>query len=633
MTLSPLGSLFRSLSLVLGFSAIATFAQTGTFSSVVVRTQVYAQGARIGFTITGVGSKTVLIRGVGPSLANPGTTGFLDQPALIVSSASTQPIAINTRWNNDPAIVTASSRVGASTLRLDSFDSALLLTLPPGQYAVTMLNLPGDTGIAQLELYDADAGTPTATFSQMSIRGPAGASGNSMGVSVKITGASMPALIRALGPALNLVGSIADPALSVLNSQGTTVATNDNWPNDPILVGLAAQAGAVSLISNSTDSALLTTLSPGIYTAVVNDVGGTLGTAEIQFIAVGAYSIAPTFPVQPSAESVFTSGTTATLSVQAVGYPSPSYQWYKDGTAISGATSSSFVIAGVQATDAGQYVCVATNTGGSLMSTSAHMVVGPSAWLSNLSVRTKMEVGQTLTTGATVFGGSRDVLIRASGPALAPFGVSPLLPDPKLSVFDAARTKINENDDWSSTLTTTFASVGAFGFPAGSHDAALVQRLTGSVSVQVTGSGSGIVLVEAYDLGLSSVPRLTNLSVLGRSGTGSDVLVAGFTIRGEGTKDLLIRGVGPGLNQFGVSSNLVDPKLEIYDSNQKLVAQNDTWDASITDTTSKVGAFSLPAKSTDAALVITLPPGSYSAVVRGSDGGTGDALIEVYEVR
>ena len=142
-------------------------------------------------------------------------------------------------------------------------------------------------------------------------------------------------------------------------------------------------------------------------------------------------------------------------------------------------------------------------------------------------------------------------------------------------------------------------------------------------------------LVEAYDTGAPSAARLVNVSARNRVGTGDDILIAGFNISsatGGGSKPLLIRAVGPGLAALGVSGTLADPKLEIYDSKGVKVVENDNWNANLAPVFAGVGAFRLPDASRDAALVATLPAGSYTAQVSGVGGLTGDAIVEVYEL-
>jgi len=252
------------------------------------------------------------------------------------------------------------------------------------------------------------------------------------------------------------------------------------------------------------------------------------------------------------------------------------------------------------------------------------------ARLSNLSVRTAMAAGQNLIVGFFVDGGSRNILVRAAGPALTVLGVPGALSDPRLDLYNGA-TLVLSNEDWSASLATTFSSVGAFAFPAGSRDAAFVQAIGGSASVHARGTGAGILLVEAYDTGTGNSPRLINVSARNQVGTGDNILIAGFNIAGTGTKQLLLRAVGPKLAAFGVTGFLVDPKLELYSGSTKL-NENDSWAATLAATFTAVGAFPLDAGSRDAALLTTLAPGPYTVQVSGVNHGTGEALIEIYEV-
>ena len=155
---------------------------------------------------------------------------------------------------------------------------------------------------------------------------------------------------------------------------------------------------------------------------------------------------------------------------------------------------------------------------------------------------------------------------------------------------------------------------------------------TVTFTVQARGTGAGVVLVEAYDTGTGNSPRMVNVSARNRVGTGDDILIAGFNIAGTGTKHLLIRAVGPKLSAFGVPGVLMDPKLEIYNSAGVKLSENDNWSPTLTVAFDAVSAFQLDAGSRDAALLTSLAPGSYTVQVSGADGGTGEGLIEIYEV-
>lgn len=149
------------------------------------------------------------------------------------------------------------------------------------------------------------------------------------------------------------------------------------------------------------------------------------------------------------------------------------------------------------------------------------------------------------------------------------------------------------------------------------------------------GNGPGVVLVEAYDTGVGTAARLMNISALNQVGTGGDILIAGFSITGYGTMRVLIRVVGPtlALPPFGVAGALADPNLELYQQGGALLGENDNWDPAIAATFPTVGAFPLAPGSKDAALIATLNAGtSYTVHAKGTTGGTGVGLIEVYEL-
>jgi len=256
---------------------------------------------------------------------------------------------------------------------------------------------------------------------------------------------------------------------------------------------------------------------------------------------------------------------------------------------------------------------------------------GTSSRLANLSVRTTLAEAQILIVGFVMQGGEKEVLVRAAGPAMNQFGLSGL-PDPRLELY-SGENFVTENEDWSSDLSVTFSALGAFAFDPDSLDAAFMQSLSGPHTVHAKGIGAGVVLVEAYDAGTGTDLRLVNISARNLVGTGPNVLIAGFVIDGTGTKTLVIRGIGPRLGEFGVTGFLADPRIEVFDKDNNKIAENDDWDASLTDTFTALGAFALTPGGRDAALITPLPAGtSYTVILRGADGGTGEALVEVYEV-
>ncbi len=252
-----------------------------------------------------------------------------------------------------------------------------------------------------------------------------------------------------------------------------------------------------------------------------------------------------------------------------------------------------------------------------------------------------------------VIGGStaKDVLIRAVGPSLSKFGIKDGLADPQLRLFTGS-SLIASNNGWNNDATIGAAgdAVGAFSLVSGSKDSAIVATLApGAYTAQILSNNTGVALMEIYDVGANdAVPtkQLINISTRGYAGTGDDVLVAGFVVAGNTPKRVLIRGVGPGLVSYGVGGTLSDPVLKVYDAARTVIAQNDDWGtpqpltatqsaataADVVAATFASGAFPLTTGSKDAAVIITLNPGSYSAVTSGAQNGTGAAMIEVYEL-
>lgn len=351
----------------------------------------------------------------------------------------------------------------------------------------------------------------------------------------------------------------------------------------------------------------------------------------------------PTITTQPVATSGVLGGT-ATFSVVATSTGN-TYQWRKDGTNIAGATSATLTLTNLTAASAGSYSVVVTNPQGTVTSSAAALTLvsaSEAGRLVNLSVRTNAGTGDnTLIVGIGVGGagtsGNKAVLLRGVGPALTAFGVGGALADPVMTVF-SGQTQVSTNDDWAGGFD--FASVGAFAFGAGARDAAIYSNAlaSGSYSIQIAGKGgaTGIALAEIYDAtpGASvtaTTPRLINVSARTQVGTGDNILITGFAVGGSTSARLLIRAIGPGLTAFGVGGALADPKLEIYSSSNK-TAENDNWLAADATAFSSVGAFSLTAGSRDAAIIVTLQPGTYTAQVSGVGGTTGVALVEVYQL-
>jgi hypothetical protein len=273
---------------------------------------------------------------------------------------------------------------------------------------------------------------------------------------------------------------------------------------------------------------------------------------------------------------------------------------------------------------------------------------GTDARLINVSTRAQLRSNASPLIVGFVLEGNKTMLVRGAGPALAALGVGGALADPQLRLQALASDLDLTNDNWQSggsfaASAAVFTRLGAFPFAAGSLDAALALPLgkQSYTAILTSGTGApGLALVEAYDAdatpGAPAGSRILNLSTRADVGTGENALVAGFVIGGTQPRRVLVRAVGPTLaTAFGVSGTLADPVLTLY-RGATIVASNDDWElarsgAAIAATAQRLGAFALDAASLDAALLITLDPGAYTAVVTGVDGTTGLALVEIYD--
>jgi L-ascorbate metabolism protein UlaG (beta-lactamase superfamily) len=357
---------------------------------------------------------------------------------------------------------------------------------------------------------------------------------------------------------------------------------------------------------------------------------------------------------QPASQTI-APGATTSLVVQATGTGPLRYQWRRDGVMVTGGTNSALPIVSANAASAGDYEVIVSDNNGPLVSRMARVLVdAPRAGrLVNISVRaTARGPSSPLIVGAAVAGGSKPVLVRGIGPALSVFGITDTILDPRLEVHSTVNgvdAIVASNNDWgtggaAAALRTAFASVGAFNIAdAASRDAALITTIDNTRTMHISDATerSGVALVEVYDMDPDGPARLVNLSARNFAGTGDSALIAGFVISGNVPKRLLIRGVGPRLTTgFGVPGALPDPKVELFMSNGgrgALFAANDNWSetgaAPVRAAFTTAGAFDLPdTTSRDAALVVTVPAGAYTAQVSGVGSTTGEALIEIYEL-
>ena len=441
--------------------------------------------------------------------------------------------------------------------------------------------------------------------------------------------------------ATTTLGSPTTLSASIISTQPITFQWFFNGAAIP-----GANNGELSPTTAGLYSTSYTTDQPGVYTVVATaaGIGGgslTSSAAKLTVTSAGGATVqqAPSITAEPQSVS-FSYGSLPNLSVSALASLPVTYQWQLNGVAIPGATQSSYS-SGVP----GTYTVVVTTAAGSVTSSPAFVALASRPI--NISTRAMVGTGANACIAGFVVssysGSAKQLLVRAVGPTLSEFNVSGALPKPVLTIFDSTGKTVASNAGWANSpaIAAAAAAVGAFALPAGSADSALLVNVApGTYTAQVTGDAgiTGVALVEIYEV-TPDAGHLINISTRASVGTGGSMLIGGFVIGGTQPSQILIRGIGPGLAQFGVSGVLSQPVLSVYDSGGNLVAVNVGWSngssvdaVAIARAQTASGAFPLTPGSADSAVIVTLSPGQYTAQVTGANGSTGVALVEVYQV-
>ena len=254
-----------------------------------------------------------------------------------------------------------------------------------------------------------------------------------------------------------------------------------------------------------------------------------------------------------------------------------------------------------------------------------------------LNISTRMQVltdDNVLIGGFIVTGISpKRVIVRAIGPALSGFGVPGALMDPILEL-NAPDTSVTTNDNWKDDQQAEIEATGLR--PLNDAESAIVATLApGAYTAIVRGVGgtTGVGLVEAYDLDQPADSKLGNISTRGFIDTGDNVMIGGFIIGPENLGDatVLVRAIGPSLGDAGVANPVQDPTLELHNGDGDTIAENDNWKDSQEDEIAATGL--MPTDDAESAILQTLSPGNYTAIVRGALETSGVGLVEVYHLQ
>lgn len=246
----------------------------------------------------------------------------------------------------------------------------------------------------------------------------------------------------------------------------------------------------------------------------------------------------------------------------------------------------------------------------------------------------RVEAGDNVLIAGFIVQGNANkrMIIRGIGPSLGAVGIADPLRDPTLELSASDGSLIASNDNWpenanaNEIITTGVAPLNP------NESALLLSVAPGSYTAVLRGkaSSTGTGLVEIYDLDTAGAAKVVNISTRGFVLTGENVMIGGFIITGNDPSQLVVRGIGPSLGAFGVPNVLADPLLELHNGNGALIQINNDWHD--TQETALQATGLAPTNNLESAMLISVPPGNYTAILKSADGGTGNALVEVYKL-
>lgn len=480
------------------------------------------------------------------------------------------------------------------------------------------------------------SGATGATFAISNVAATDG--GNYSAVVSNLAGSvtSSDALLTVTSPVISQPAVYSPPPQVTSSGGGTSTSTAPSITMQPLANQFAAAGADVRLSVVATGSAVLSyqwrkngsTISgatgaslllanvgssdAGTYVVVISNSAGSVTSASA-LVSVGGK---PVFSSQPAGQAV-NLGARVVLSATAIGNPTPTLQWTKNGTSIAGATASSYVISSIRESDLGSYRAIATNTQGAVSSNAATLVLAAAPVINAQPAAQTVVSGNPATFSITVSASpAPDFQWKKNGVKITGATNNTLVLD-RITASDAG--------DYSVEASNVVGWVV-------SNRASLTVTPPSASSTKIRANGA-----PEEDTTVAAAPqsRIVNLSVRSRAGSGDNALIVGFVIGGGSTKSMLLRGVGPALAEFGVADVLSDPKLSLF-AGSVLTASNDDWalDANapkVASTSAVLGAFSLREASADSAMLADLSAGAYTVQVGSKDSETGVALVEVYD--
>jgi hypothetical protein len=359
----------------------------------------------------------------------------------------------------------------------------------------------------------------------------------------------------------------------------------------------------------------------------------------------GGVQFVPHYFAPPPPPVAGTKSDTPTRADSLSALPSPTpITIIKTGDALSGSTVTNSYVGTQALTDRGEIVFRATLADGR---EGIYFARPKRSALLNIATRLRVLTGENVLIAGFIVTGTdpKKVIIRGIGPSLGAVGVQGALADPVLELHQGSAT-LATNNNWKikdSDGTSQEADIQATTIPpSNDNEAALVATLPpGQYTAILSGmnNGTGIGLVEVYDLDQAANSQAVNISTRGFVDTGDNVMIGGF-IAGPAnaiTSRILIRALGPSLQSAGVAGALANPLLELHDASGATLATNDNWKVNASDGSSQQAEIEAttipPTNDLESAILASLPPGNYTAIVRGTGNSSGVSLVEFYNLK
>jgi DNA-binding transcriptional regulator YdaS (Cro superfamily) len=428
--------------------------------------------------------------------------------------------------------------------------------------------------------------------------------------------------------------ALAGPASSIQGTQVTFTATvTGDVPTGTIAfkdgAATIAGCGAVALASSQAQC-MTSSLALGSH-AVTAEFGGDSRNAPSASAALAHFVSPPPGFFALTVSKAGNGSGTVTSSPAGIDCGATCAFGFTEGTPVtlSAAVATGSVFAGWSGACAGTGSCTVTMDAAKGVTATFQPLTGPPR-LFNISTRGRVETGNDVMIGGFIIGGPtpKKVLITARGPSLSAFGVAGALANPVLWLY-SGQNVIATNDNWGTAPNV--AEITATGIaPSNALESAILMTLNpGAYTAIVRGVGgsTGVGIVEVFEIDHPEVP-LINISTRGQVQSGDNVMIGGFIIQGDAPRTVLITARGPSLSDFGITNPLANPLLQLF-SGQTQIASNDDWQTNANVTAIQATGVA-PTNPLESAILMTLNPGAYTAIVSGAGGGTGVGIVEVF---